>query len=38
VGAELLALVARARAEGVDPEQALRDVVRTLASGTSPTP
>ena len=30
VGADLLALVARARAEGVDPEQALRDAVREL--------
>ncbi|WP_239456468.1 MazG family protein [Nocardioides solisilvae] len=30
VGEELLALVARARADGVDPEQALRDAVRRL--------
>lgn len=30
IGDELLALVARARAEGVDPEQALRDAVRRL--------
>jgi XTP/dITP diphosphohydrolase len=28
VGERLLALVAEARAAGVDPEQALRDVVR----------
>ncbi|GAB3998504.1 MazG nucleotide pyrophosphohydrolase domain-containing protein [Nocardioides marmoraquaticus] len=32
VGAELLAVVARARGLGVDPEQALRDVLRGLAS------
>ncbi|MFI7068249.1 MazG family protein [Kribbella sp. NPDC050124] len=31
VGAELLGLVQRARSSGVDPEQALRDAVRTLA-------
>lgn len=31
IGDELLALVARARAEGVDPEQALRLAVRRLA-------
>ena len=31
VGEELLALVARARANGVDPEQALRAAVRRLA-------
>jgi NTP pyrophosphatase (non-canonical NTP hydrolase) len=31
IGADLLDLVRRARAEGVDPEQALRDAVRTLA-------
>lgn len=31
VGDQLLAQVARARAEGVDPEQALRDAVRRLA-------
>ena len=31
VGAELLALVARARELGVDPEQALRDAVRQAA-------
>jgi XTP/dITP diphosphohydrolase len=30
VGAELLALVARAQASGVDPDQALRDAVRGL--------
>lgn len=30
VGAELLALVARAQAHGVDPDQALRDAVRQL--------
>lgn len=30
VGAELLALVARAQASGVDPEQALRDALRGL--------
>jgi XTP/dITP diphosphohydrolase len=30
VGAELLALVARAQAQGVDPDQALRDAVRQL--------
>ena len=33
IGADLLALVARARAEGVDPEQALRDTVRGLVDG-----
>ncbi|WP_309136360.1 MazG family protein [Nocardioides campestrisoli] len=32
VGEELLAVVARARADGVDPEQALRDAVRRLAA------
>jgi XTP/dITP diphosphohydrolase len=32
VGAELLALVARAQASGVDPEQAARAAVRTLES------
>ena len=31
IGERLLALVAEARAAGVDPEQALRDVVRRLA-------
>ncbi len=31
VGADLLALVARARSRGVDPEQALRDAVRQAA-------
>ncbi len=31
IGAELLAVVRRARAEGVDAEQALRDAVRDLA-------
>ncbi|QIK68337.1 MazG family protein [Nocardioides sp. HDW12B] len=31
IGAELLALVARAREAGVDPEQALRDAVRQAA-------
>jgi XTP/dITP diphosphohydrolase len=31
IGQQLLALVAEARAAGVDPEQALRDVVRRLA-------
>lgn len=43
IGADLLALVARARAEGVDPEQALRDALRqavpalpSRASRTSP--
>ena len=30
VGAELLALVARAQAQGLDPDQALRDAVRQL--------
>ncbi len=30
VGDELLALVARARAEGLDPEQELRDAVRRI--------
>jgi len=33
VGARLLALVAEARAAGVDPEQALRDAVRGLLAG-----
>lgn len=33
LGERLLALVDEARAEGVDPEQALRDAVRRLASG-----
>jgi XTP/dITP diphosphohydrolase len=32
VGERLLALVADARAAGVDPEQALRDAVRRLAA------
>ena len=32
LGAELLELVRRARAEGVDPEQALRDSIRGLAA------
>ncbi len=32
LGDRLLALVAEARAEGVDPEQALRDAVRRLGS------
>jgi XTP/dITP diphosphohydrolase len=30
VGAQLLALAARAHAAGIDPDQALRDVVRVL--------
>jgi XTP/dITP diphosphohydrolase len=30
VGAEILALVARAQAAGIDPDQALRDAVRGL--------
>jgi XTP/dITP diphosphohydrolase len=38
IGADLLALVARARAEGVDPEQALRDTVRQLADQLRPAP
>ena len=33
IGSRLLALVAEARAQGVDPEGALRVVVRTVASG-----
>lgn len=33
VGADLLALVVRARAEGIDAEQALRDTVRALGDG-----
>ncbi|MEP7091783.1 MAG: MazG family protein [Nocardioidaceae bacterium] len=33
VGADLLALVVRARAEGIDAEQALRDAVRALGDG-----
>lgn len=32
LGAELLELVRRARAEGVDPEQALRDTIRAVAA------
>lgn len=32
LGADLLALVARARAEGVDPEQALRDALRSATA------
>lgn len=32
VGAEVVALVARAQASGIDPEQAVRDAVRTLES------
>ena len=38
VGAELLALVARARELGVDPEQALRDAVRQAAPPPGPRP
>lgn len=34
IGVELLRLVQRARAEGVDPEQALRDAVRDLITPT----
>ena len=30
VGTELLGLVARAQAQGIDPDQALRDAVRQL--------
>jgi XTP/dITP diphosphohydrolase len=36
IGADLLALVTRARAEGVDPEQALRDAVRGLSAQLPP--
>jgi XTP/dITP diphosphohydrolase len=38
IGAELLALVGRARDEGVDPEQALRDAVRQAVPGPVPPP
>ena len=30
MGSEILALVARAQAHGIDPEQAVRDAVRQL--------